>query len=351
MCSAKWSVQIRPFGFSAPVWTSNGTRRVELVGLVPLRRVVAEALPGDRVHDHRAAELLRLLEGLLHRGPVVAVDGSDVLEAEVLEQALRRECVLEALLHRVERVVGGRADGGDGVDALLDQLEDLLVARVGAQPGERVGEATDRRRVGAPVVVDDHHQPRVAGDGDVVEGLPGHAARERAVADHRDDVAVLAADGVGLGDAVGVAERGRSVRVLDDVVLGLGLARVAAHPALAAQGAELRDPPGHELVDVGLVSGVEDDPVARAVEHPVDGQGQLDDAEVGPEVTGVRGDRPDQQVADLARERRQLVLRQVPQVAGRGDAVEKGHRGEFRRSRHGDRDRRRIGAAHGSRLR
>ena len=111
--------------------------RVELVGLVPLGGVVPEALAGERVHDHRAVEPLGLREHLLHRRAVVAVDRADVLEAEVLEEALRRERVLEALLHRVQGVVRRRADAGDGVEPALDQVEDVLVARVGAQRGER----------------------------------------------------------------------------------------------------------------------------------------------------------------------------------------------------------------------
>ena len=242
--------------------------RVELVGLVLLGGVVAEALAGQRVHDHRAAEPLGLRERLLDRGAVVAVDRPDVLEPEVLEEALRGERVLEALLDRVQRVVRRVADARDGVEAPLDLVEGLLVARVGAQRGERVGQAADGRGVGAAVVVDDDHQPAGAGDGDVVERLPGHAAGERAVADHGDDVAVLALDRVGLGQAVGVAERGRGVGVLDDVVVALGPARVAGQAALLAQVLELRDAAGEQLVHVGLVAGVPHDAVVRASRRP-----------------------------------------------------------------------------------
>ena len=75
---------------------------MELVGDVLLGGVVAVALAGQRVHDHRAAEPLGLGQRLLDRMPVVAVDRADVLQAEVLEQALRREGVLHALLHGVQ---------------------------------------------------------------------------------------------------------------------------------------------------------------------------------------------------------------------------------------------------------
>ena len=83
----------------------------------------------------------RLLEGRA----VVAVDRADVLEAEVLEHALRRERILEALLDRVQGVVERRADELGAVEPSLDLLERLLVARVGAQARQVVGQAADGR--------------------------------------------------------------------------------------------------------------------------------------------------------------------------------------------------------------
>ena len=111
----------------------EGLRGVELVGDMALGGGVAEALVGDGVHDDRPLEPLGLGQRLLHRGPVVAVDGADVLESEVLEEALRGQGVLHALLHRVQDVVRRGSDAADGVEALLDHVEQLLVARVGAQ--------------------------------------------------------------------------------------------------------------------------------------------------------------------------------------------------------------------------
>jgi hypothetical protein len=66
------------------------------------------------------------------------------------------------------------------------------------------------------------------------------------------------------------------VRVLDQVVLGLGLAGVAGQPAPLAQQIEAVLPPGDHLVHISLVAGVEEDPVLRRVEDPVQRQGQLD---------------------------------------------------------------------------
>ena len=82
--------------------------------------------------------------------------------------------------------------------------------------------------------------------------------------------------------------------VLDHVVLGLGTARVAGQTAAGAQSGEVVAA-REQLVDVGLVPGVEDDRVARAVEDPVHGDGQLDDAEVGAEVAAGPGDGVDEE--------------------------------------------------------
>ena len=288
---------------------------MQAVGLVVLGRLVAVALAGDRVHDHRAAEALGPAQRRLHRLDVVAVDRADVLDAEVLEHGLRRDRVLDALLDRVQHLVERRADQRGTAERVLDQVEHLLVARVEAQRGEVVGQAADRRRVRAAVVVDDDDQ-RVVGRGDVVERLPAHAAGQRAVADDGDHVAVLAAQRERLGQAVGVGQRGRGVPVLDDVVLALGLARVAGEAAALAEQVEAVLPAGDDLVHVRLVPGVEQDAVVRRVEHPVQGERELDHAEVRAEVAAGAGHLVDQEVADLRGQDRELRCGQLAQVLG-----------------------------------
>ena len=76
--------------------------------------------------------------------------------------------------------------------------------------------------------------------------------------------------------------------VLDPVVLGLAPARVARQPAALAQVGEVVARAGDDLVHVGLVAGVPQDDVAGRVEDPVQGEGQLDHAEVGAEVPAGR---------------------------------------------------------------
>ena len=167
--------------------------------------------------------------------------------------------------------------------------------RVGRDGPTRIdrGEPRNRRRVAAPIVV--QHDHRVApAEPEVVERFVGEATGERAVADDRDDLAAVAGGVSGDRQPEGVAHRGRGVAVLDDVVLGFDPGRVPRHPAALAEPAEPVEPARDQLVDVALVPGVPHDGVAGRVEDAVQRQGQLDRAEVGPEVASVDRHRLDE---------------------------------------------------------
>ncbi len=221
------------------------------------------ALAGQAVHQHRAAVLARLVQRTFDGRDVVTVDGSEILQAQIGEQPLGSEYVLQPDLDAVQDVVRGAPHQRGAADAALDHVQDLLVSRIGAQRAQVVGQTADGRGVGAAVVVDDDHQRQVVGRRDVVQRLPGHAAGQRAVPDEGHDGAGPALLSEGLGQPVGVREPGRGVRVADPVVLGLLRARVAGQPVPLTQGREPVLPAGEDLVHVALVAGVEDDRVTR----------------------------------------------------------------------------------------
>ena len=75
---------------------------------------------------------------------------------------------------------------------------------------------------------------------------------------------------------------------------------------------------------VCLVTGVPHDGVTGRVEDPVERQGQLDRTEVGTQVPAVDGDGVDEHVADLLRERAQLVVVESAQRLGSVDRFEQG---------------------------
>ncbi len=190
---------------------------METVGVILLGGRIAEALAGHTVDDDGPAEVTGAPQRRLDRVDVVPVHRPHVLQAEVLEHPLRLDDVLDALLDPVQGIVERRTDQRGTAQHLLDDVEDLLVLGCQAQRGQMVGQPTDRRGVGTPVVVDNHDH-RTIGGRDVVQRLPAHATGQRAVTDDSDDRAGLAAQRVRPCQPVGVGQCRRGVRVLDDVV-------------------------------------------------------------------------------------------------------------------------------------
>src|SRR2546429_434625 len=86
----------------------------------------AQPVAAPRVDAHRPAVPLRLAQRGLQRAEVVPVHRPDVLDAEVLEQRLRRDRVLDPLLDRVQRLVQRRPDQRGVPERVLDQIEQLL---------------------------------------------------------------------------------------------------------------------------------------------------------------------------------------------------------------------------------
>ena len=292
---------------------------VHLVGFVVLGRRIPHALAGDDVHDHGCVEAPRVAQRGLDCVLVVAVDRADVLQAEVGEHHLRRERVLDAGLDAVHALVADLADDRHLLDGLAALLEHPLVAGLQTKPRHVLGEAADRRRVAAAVVVDDdHHRP--PGRGDVVQRLPAHTAGQGAVADDGDHVAVAVPGQLeGLGQSVGVRQRGAGVAGLHPVVLALAARGVARQAVLLAQRVEVVGATRQHLVHIGLMSGVEDDRIVRRIEHPVQGKGQLDHTEIGAEMPAGCSDLVNQEFADFPRQIAQLRLCQVLQICGTAD--------------------------------
>jgi hypothetical protein len=63
---------------------------------------------------------------------------------------------------------------------------------------------------------------------------------------------------------------------VEDVVIRFLTPWEAAESAHLAQGAKSPIPPGQELVGIGLMTRIPDDPVAWRLEDSVEGQRQLD---------------------------------------------------------------------------
>ena len=95
---------------------------------------------------------------------------------------------------------------------------------------------------------------------------------------------------------------------------GLGKTRQASE---LPQGGKQFPPSGEGLVYIALVSHIEHKPVPRCVEHPVDGNSQLDRAKIGCKMSACLLNVLQQKRAKLAAQRLDAFPRQRLDVCGR----------------------------------
>ncbi len=99
------------------------------------------------VHDHRLPEFLGAGEDCLQFGLVVAVDHACVLDAQALEHSRWLEELLQAFLHPIRGLVGGRTDQRQATEEARDLDLDALVARIDSQLRQVPRQTADGRRV------------------------------------------------------------------------------------------------------------------------------------------------------------------------------------------------------------
>ena len=155
--------------------------------------------------------------------------------------------------------------------------------RAGDKPRQIGAHRADRRRDRHVVVVEDDDQPRIERAG-VVHRLIGHAGRHRAVADHGDDVVLPAVEVARHRHAEAGRDRGRGMRRAERIVFALGALGETGQPAALAQRADAVAAAGQDLVRIGLVADIPDQPVVRRVEDVMQRDRQLDHAETGAEM-------------------------------------------------------------------
>jgi hypothetical protein len=297
--------------------------RVELAGPVVQDRVglgelVALALLGHDVQELRPVQLPDVLQRRDQRFEVVAVDRADVVEPELLEQRAGHDHALGVLLEPARQ-------GEHRREVLQHLLAGVLGRRVelaAEQAREVAVEPADRRRDRHVVVVQDHQQADVLGDARVVQRLEGHAGAHRAVADHRDRVALRPLVARGDRHAERRRDRRRRVRGAERVELALRAAREARDPAVLPQVRHALAPAGEDLVRVGLVADVPHQAIVGRVEHVMQRDGQLDRAEVRAEMSARLRDRLQQVPAQFDGQLLQLGAIESPQVSRRSHALE-----------------------------
>ena len=111
------------------------------------------------------------------------------------------------------------------------------------------------------------------------------------------------------------------MRGAERVVFALRALGEAGEAAALAQRTDARAPAGEDLVRIGLMADVPDQPVARRVEHVVQCNRQLDDAEAGAEMAAGHRHRADRLGAQLVGQLSEIAGREAAQVFRRLDLV------------------------------
>ena len=108
----------------------------------------------------------------------------------------------------------------------------------------------------------------------------------------------------------------------EGVVFALRALGEAREAAALAQRADALAPAGQDLVRIGLMADVPDDPVARRVEHIVQRDRQLDDAEARAEMAAGHRNRADGLGAQFFGEPHELAFVEFSQIGGRVDLIQ-----------------------------
>jgi hypothetical protein len=117
-------------------------------------------------------------------------------------------------------------------------------------------------------------------------------------------------------------DRGRGMGGAEGVVFAFGAPGESRQAMLAAQGADAIAAAGQDLVRIGLVADVPDQPVGGRVEDIVQGHRQLDDAQSRSEMAAGLRDDVDEFGAQFRRELREIAFGKRPQVRRNEHPVE-----------------------------
>ena len=251
---------------------------------------IALALLGDRMDQHRPGRAL--LDRAQQRQKLVQImpiDGADIGKAQFLKHRPADGHALQHFLGPARAHLDRLRQEAHG--ALGHGLQ-LLKRAFGVKPRQIAGQRAGGRRNRHLVIVQDHEQPLAQMAG-IVQRLKRHASRHRAIADHGNRIARIAAQLARHGEPQSRADRGRAVPGPERVIGAfrpLGEARQA--PA-RAQSADAVAPPGQDFVRIALVPDVPNDLVARRVKDGMQRHGQFHHAQTRAQMAAGHRNRAD----------------------------------------------------------
>ena len=150
----------------------------------------------------------------------------------------------------------------------------------------------------------------------VVDGLQRHAAGEGAIANDGNTLEVLAALVPGQGHAEGRRNRGAGVARTEVVEGALAALQITRNTVLLTQGVEVVVATGDQLMGIGLVAHIPNDPILVEVKGVIESQGEFHHPQTWAEVATARAHHVQVTLADLAGNAFELSNAEAMQLIG-----------------------------------
>ena len=286
------------------------------------RKRMPLALLRHHMDQNRAARVA-VANVLQHRQQmrhVMAVNRADVKKTKLAEHRIAADQVARRFTGAPRRALDL---GREPACHLAHQVADRMEGFGGNQPREIAAHRADRLRDRHVIVVQYDDQARIRCTC-IVHALESHAGTHRAVADHRYDVSLLAGEITPHRHAKTGRNRGRGMTGTERVELGFASFCEAGKPVLLAKRLDLFPAAGKDLVRIGLMADIPDQPVMRGLEHVMKRHGKLDDPEPGTEMAARFRYGANRRVAEFGGETLQLAFGKAAQIVHILDHVEQG---------------------------
>src|ERR1039457_3561856 len=134
--------------------------------------------------------------------------------------------------------------------------------------------------IDGPLVVIEHNDEALGLVGDVVQSFKGNAVGECRVSRNCNDMFVAASEIARHGHSEGSGKCRAGMARSVAIVLTLGAEHEAVQSTWLANGIEAIKTASQNLVDVGLMTYVKNEPVCRGVKDGVERQRQLDHSQI-----------------------------------------------------------------------
>ena len=173
------------------------------------------------------------------------------------------------------------------------------------------------------IVVVQHDQKVRGKRAGVIQCFECHARGQGAVADDGNDPAILAALRRRDGHTQRRADRGAGVTDAESVVLALAARREGREPGVLFDGVQLLAPACQDLVRIGLMPYIPNQPVVGGIEHIMQRNCKFYSAQSGGEMAAAGGNALDQKLAQFrAPDRVNFAAGRLTQIRRRGNGFE-----------------------------